>query len=185
MNQCEFCGKPIVSPDDDWTPNGPECGYPGGKSCLAYYVSVSGIQEHLDQQVKEGKLVKTSGGYSMKNQEQDRCEHNQGCPHREGTLKFDETSGLTLFVANPPHTKTLPELAKEVLAVQDASNLSGVVYGFAEAMKHLCRLIPNTQDRNRHPICVMWSSKIASLTGWESNLTFTQSYEWVFEEAKK
>lgn len=73
-------------------------------------------------------------------------------------------------------TRTLQELAREALAVQDACNLSGVAHGFSRAMADLCTLVPNTDERNTHPIAILWSSKIASLTGSESVSTFSGAY---------
>lgn len=61
--------------------------------------------------------------------------------------------------------RTLKDLAKEAIAVQDACNLSGVVISFAAAMRDLCDLVPNTGERNRHPIAVLWADKVASLVG--------------------
>ena len=60
--------------------------------------------------------------------------------------------------------RTLAELAREALAVQDACNLSGVVHGFARAMSDLCEFVPNTGERNHHPIAVLWADKVAHLT---------------------
>ena len=61
--------------------------------------------------------------------------------------------------------RTLKELAKEALAVQDACNLSGVAQGFARCMSDLCALVPDTGERNEHPIAILWADKIAHLTG--------------------
>lgn len=67
-------------------------------------------------------------------------------------------------------TRTLAQLAKEALQVQDACNLSGVVLGWARAMRRLNQLLPNlgTDARNHHPVNVLWASKCADLTGCES-----------------
>jgi hypothetical protein len=65
-------------------------------------------------------------------------------------------------------TRTLQELAREALAVQDACNLSGVAHGFARAMADLCALVPGTDARNAHPIAVLWADKIAHLTGTQA-----------------
>lgn len=76
--------------------------------------------------------------------------------------------------------KTLQDLAKEALAVQDACNLSGVVHSFASAMtsiwEHARMLGLGTTWVNTHPICVMYSSKIASLTGSYDHETFSKAY---------
>ena len=74
-------------------------------------------------------------------------------------------------------SKSLADLAREAIQVQDACNLSGVVHGFARAMEDLCIHVPNTAERNRHAIAVLGSSKIASLTGSEDSSIFSRAYE--------
>jgi hypothetical protein len=44
--KCDTCNRPIVSPDDDWIPSGPECGYPGGSSCRAYFTKAAKNPNH-------------------------------------------------------------------------------------------------------------------------------------------
>jgi hypothetical protein len=63
--------------------------------------------------------------------------------------------------------RTLGELAKEALLVQDACDLSGVVHGFSRAMARLWQLRPNagTIALNQHPIVQLWADKVASLAG--------------------
>jgi len=72
------------------------------------------------------------------------------------------------------------KLAKDAILVQDACNLSGVVHGFSRAMTALREALPEagTDEINRHPISVLYSSKIASLTGSESMGDFSKAYEW-------
>lgn len=65
---------------------------------------------------------------------------------------------------------------ENALLVQDACNLSGVVISFAEAMKVLCKEGLDTDARNNHPIAILFSSKIASLTGSESMGIFSAAY---------
>lgn len=67
-------------------------------------------------------------------------------------------------------TKTLRALALEALAVQDASNLSGVVHGFGRALSDLRRHLEaepgfGTDRLNQHPVAVVWADKVASLVG--------------------
>jgi hypothetical protein len=70
-----------------------------------------------------------------------------------------------------------PKHWSNALAVQDACNLSGVVHGFAEAMHALCDEKLDTSARNHHPIAVLFSSKIAALTGSESSFdVFENAY---------
>lgn len=67
---------------------------------------------------------------------------------------------------------TLKEMCKMALAVQDACNLSGVVYTFREILPDLRKEIgggdslnAGTDSVNRHPICILFADKIASLAG--------------------
>ena len=86
--------------------------------------------------------------------------------------------------------KTIQELSKEALQVQDACNLSGVVHGFSRAMTDLRELSrqegwEGTDNLNSHPIAVLWSSKIASLTGSDQASAFAKAYCDVLAEADK
>lgn len=83
--------------------------------------------------------------------------------------------------------KTLKDLAQDALFVQDACNLSGVVHSFSRAMTDLRANLPNasTDEINQHPIAVMYSSKIQSLTDSDSALTFSRAYNKVCEIAEK
>jgi hypothetical protein len=65
--------------------------------------------------------------------------------------------------------RTLKDLAKEALAVQDACNLSGVVHGFARFMSDLCEMGLDTNARNRHPITLLWVDKVAQLSGYKQD----------------
>ena len=80
------------------------------------------------------------------------------------------------------NTKSLKQLATEVLAVQDACNLCGVAQAFARAMIDLGTHTQGTDARNTHPISILWSDKIASLTGMQGdgNVTlYSRAYETV------
>ena len=80
--------------------------------------------------------------------------------------------------------KTLSDLAREALQVQDACNLSGVVRSFAVAIGRLRELLPHagTDEINTHPICMLWSDKIASLTGTQGAgfSTLSEAYTTVY-----
>ena len=65
-------------------------------------------------------------------------------------------------------SKSLQELAKDALQVQDACNLWGVINGFNRAMDSLDKLTNGTTERDNHPICKLWADKIAHLTGTQS-----------------
>lgn len=85
--------------------------------------------------------------------------------------------------------KTMKELAQEALNVQDACNLSGVVISFARVVKDLRELLPNagTDALNTHPICVLWSDKIAHLTGTQNlgNDRVDLAYRWAYKEIEE
>jgi len=64
--------------------------------------------------------------------------------------------------------KTLKELARDALQVQDAVNLSGVVRSFGQALTDLREIAraegwEGTEALNTHPIAQLWASKIHSL----------------------
>ena len=66
--------------------------------------------------------------------------------------------------------RTIRELAKEAIEVQNASNLSGVVHSFAKAMTDLREAAnvegwASTEKINTHPIAIVWAGKIADLSG--------------------
>lgn len=79
--------------------------------------------------------------------------------------------------------KTIKELATESILIQDAVNLQAVVITFSNALIRLREIAReegwnDTDKINRHPICIMYASKIASLTGCESGLEFSKAYNW-------
>ena len=78
----------------------------------------------------------------------------------------------------------LAKLAADAIAVQDACNLSGVVHAFSRAMTALCEMGLDTDARNTHPIAILFSSKIASLTGSESGCVFSMAYDWAKQHSK-
>ena len=65
----------------------------------------------------------------------------------------------------------LRELADEVLGALNACNLSGVVHSFSKACTSLWNIAHHedhgTDWVNTHPICILYSSKVAGLTGRE------------------
>lgn len=74
--------------------------------------------------------------------------------------------------------KTIKDLANEALLVQDACNLSGIVHSFSRAITRLRELYPDkgTEFYNTHPVCVLFSDKIASLTGSVGMDSFSEAY---------
>jgi len=58
----------------------------------------------------------------------------------------------------------IQQAAQQALAVQDACNLSGVVFSFAEVMEAICeeqqRLGQSTEWKNTHPIVTLFSIQV-------------------------
>lgn len=65
-------------------------------------------------------------------------------------------------------SRPLYQLAQEALDVQDACNLCAVVQGFARAMLDLGTHTSGTDERNTHPVAVLWADKVAHLTGTQA-----------------
>ncbi len=66
---------------------------------------------------------------------------------------------------------------KDAITVQSAVNLTGVVRGWMDIMSRMSGM--STEERNHHPINILFSSKIASLTGCDSDPweTFREAYK--------
>lgn len=84
--------------------------------------------------------------------------------------------------------RTLAQLAEEVLAVQDACNLSGVVISWERSIRRLRVLLTaehefSTSKLNEHPINMMWASKAADLTRGTMQ-DFSEAYYWCERIAK-
>ncbi len=64
---------------------------------------------------------------------------------------------------------TYQQAARTALECQDACNLSGVVFSFAETMHAICeesnRLGTGTEWKNTHPIVTLFLSKLNDLNG--------------------
>ncbi len=75
------------------------------------------------------------------------------------------------------HRENMRLAYKDALTVQDACNLSGVVYAFARHMETLCADGLDTDARNLHPVSVLFASKIASLTRSEIGGVFEAAQE--------
>lgn len=105
-------------------------------------------------------------------------------------VRLDNGFTITVDTANEKDAEELAErvsrMYADALIVQDACNLSGVVYSFARHMKTLADMgITDTDARNRHPISVLFSSKIASLTGSEDFQNFSRAYGEVKQNVYK
>ena len=83
--------------------------------------------------------------------------------------------------------RTIAQLAEEVLAVQDACNLSGVVLAWGRSIVRLHRLFPDygTDAINMHPINQLWADKVAHLTETQdsNSPTLSAAYDCVAELA--
>lgn len=75
--------------------------------------------------------------------------------------------------------------ANDAILVQDACNLSGVAISFARMLREMCDADMDTTKRNTHPLSILFSSKIASLTGSESMLQFSKAYEYAKKVAEE
>lgn len=62
-----------------------------------------------------------------------------------------------------------PEDFADAIAVQNACNLSGVVFSFSRVMQRICNEASakghGTEWKNRHPIVRMYAEQIAHLSG--------------------
>jgi hypothetical protein len=77
---------------------------------------------------------------------------------------------------------TIQEAASDALAVQNASNISGVVNAFARAMMAVlddCRANGGgTDEARRHPVTVLFMDKLNDMCGRElSQLEYCEAYE--------
>lgn len=81
-----------------------------------------------------------------------------------------------------------PSDFQTALDIQDACNLSGVVYAFSRVMEKICKESnvdgKGTDWKNSHAICVMFASKIASLTRCEDPLTLNRAMDECEKAAK-
>ena len=74
-------------------------------------------------------------------------------------------------------SRTIQQLMTEAIQVQNACNLSGVVYSFANVITDLrANGVTDTDAIRHHPVSVLFSSKIASLTNSDDAHTFSVAY---------
>ncbi len=70
---------------------------------------------------------------------------------------------------------------KSAIDVQDACNLSAVVHAWSVLLTKLWKEAEQTGEGtdwvNKHPLCVMYASKVASLTGAEDVMAFCEAYD--------
>lgn len=77
-----------------------------------------------------------------------------------------------------PAPKTLQQLAKEALDVQNACNLCAIVKSWSEALVRLRELgeYVGNDAENRHPVNVLFAGKVESLTGCNSSEAFSSAF---------
>ena len=73
---------------------------------------------------------------------------------------------------------------QRALDVQDACNLSGIVHSFAAVLPLIMEEVKSTEGVWRHPISVMYVSKIDSLVHGSDMNTFGVAYEACKDKAK-
>lgn len=77
-------------------------------------------------------------------------------------------------------TRTLAELAREALQVQDACNLSGVVHGFSRAVRRLREVCPELDSNTirTNPVVLLWVDKLSDLVGRVDTVELHNAYRW-------
>jgi len=77
---------------------------------------------------------------------------------------------------------------QDAIFVQDACNLSGVVRAWSRLVGKIWEdaelMGKGTDWVNKHPINVLFASKVASLTGCEIPSEFSKAYDCCVEKAK-
>lgn len=71
---------------------------------------------------------------------------------------------------------------RQAIDVQDACNLSAVVFAFARTMQKLCDEGLDTDARNSHPISILFADKILSLANEGGDFT---RFSHAYDECKK
>ena len=103
-----------------------------------------------------------------------------------GPSAYDGAIVLVYETEKPP--RSLVELARDALAVQDACNLSGVVHGWSRAISDLWKQPgASTPFVNEHAINVLWADKVAHLTKTQafSDDERDKRLSWAYDEVTK
>lgn len=109
---------------------------------------------------------------------------DEGHGKRVGVQWFTDSSHVgwvpvmvtRLELVTPPSALT-PRDYCDAINVQYACNLSGIVHSFSRVMEKICKDVDNTDERNTHPIAVLYASKISSLTNAPYTEDFCNAYE--------
>ena len=72
----------------------------------------------------------------------------------------------------------LRDMAKMAIQVQEACNATGVAQSFAKIMIALGELTNGTDERNTHPVAILFTYKLAALSGQEpiNSPVYDQAY---------
>jgi len=74
--------------------------------------------------------------------------------------------------------RSLHELAKEAIDIQNGSSLCGLVQGWARTVIELKNILNcGTDELNRHPINQLWADKMADLAGIRTMEKYSEAYE--------
>lgn len=94
-----------------------------------------------------------------------------------------------LITEEKKEPRTWKSMAQEALQVQDACNLSGVVHSFSRIITEVRARLElegklSTEVVNQHPVCVLFSDKVAHLTGTQSfgGDSVTNAYKWAHSQ---
>ena len=84
--------------------------------------------------------------------------------------------------------KQYADMARDALNVQDACNLSGVVFSFVEVVRKLGDYAhehaKGTAWKNKHPLVQLWVDKLGHLAGTQGfDWHPSRAYEWADAQA--
>jgi len=77
--------------------------------------------------------------------------------------------------------RTEQQLLAEALAVQDASNLSGVVHSYSRALSDLWAIANESNEGtewvNQHPVAVLFAEKVRHLTRADEDMRLHDAFQ--------
>jgi len=109
---------------------------------------------------------------------------------REGVWVNDEPFEIRTHEYKVTKVRTWEELADEAIFIQDATNLVSIAGAFGRAAQDVSRRLDSEGKGGmsaiwQHPVCVLFSSKLASLTSSESATIFSNAYNWAKDLTEK
>lgn len=81
-------------------------------------------------------------------------------------------------------TITIKSAAVAALASQNACNLSGIVHSLSAYMPAIRGATNGTDEANKHPVCILFATQIAHLTGIPYDIGFS-AYNKAYEECER